>query len=253
MACQWMRVDAGGYELEVESTGSGGRAFVCVHGLVDTRGIWNELAPWLERYGRVVRFDQRAHGASGAPPGPYRREDLAADVVAILDRLEIERGILIGHSLGGIVALTAALAHPDRVAGLVLLGTASECSEKVAGWYERIACAAERDGLEGIRRAIYGQEARRPIVGDPQGLAHVTRTLKSLHSDPLTPKLASVRVPTLLLVGERDPMGTGASVIIQRQIPGAQLMVLAERGHWLHREDPEAIHAAMCEQGMLGA
>ncbi len=235
------RLDVGAHRLRVASSGSGPPDFVCLHGLVDTLEIWDRLAGPLSERGRALRFDQRGHGESDAPAGPYRREDLAGDAIALLDRLEIERAVLVGHSLGGIVAMTAALAHPHRVAGLVLIGTASRCNEKVAGWYERIARAGERDGTAGLARAIYGEKASREVAGDACGIAHVTRTLVSLYDDPLTPRLAGLACPTLLLVGEKDPMGPKASRIIAEQAPRATLRVVPDRGHWLHVEAPERV------------
>ena len=234
-------VDVGGHALRVETRGAGPPHFVCLHGLADTLATWSRLAPGLAPHGQVVLVDQRAHGGSDAPPGPYRREDLATDVRGLLDRLAIDGAVLIGHSMGGVVALTTALAYPERVAGLVLLGTASEASPRVAAWYERIACAAEIDGLAGLARAIYGAGADRRVEGDPRGIAHVTRCLKSLAHDPLTPRLPAIACPVLVAVGENDPMGVGASVIIRRHIPGAQLEVIPGRGHWLHVEAPDLL------------
>jgi len=248
-----MHIDAGGHRLSFQLSGTGPPHFVCLHGLADTLEIWDGLTQRLAEHGQVIRFDQRAHGDSGAPAGPYRREDLAGDVCALLTELDVSRALLVGHSMGGIVAMCVALTEPERVAGLVLLGTASECSAKVAGWYERIARAGERDGIEGIRTAIYGARSRREIRGDAQGLAHVTRCLKSLHADPLTPKLATLRCPTLLLAGERDPMGPGASVILQRAVPGSKLEVVPGRGHWLHVEAPDTVFDAMSRYGFLSA
>lgn len=240
-----MRVDAGGHALRVETVGAAPPDFVCLHGLADAAEVWSAVAPALAARGRVVTLDQRAHGESDAPPGPYSREDLAADVVRVLDRLGIERAIVVGHSMGGIVAMTAALRNPERVAALVLLGSASQASERVAGWYERIATAAETDGLEGIRRAIFGERSRRALRGDARGLASFTRCLKSLNADPLTPKLAALRCPTLVLVGENDPMGAAASSIIAGQVPAATLETVPGRGHWLHVECPEVVVAAI--------
>ena len=119
------------------SQGDEMRHFTCLHGLVDTLDIWKRLVPDLETRGRVTRLDQRGHGQSGAPPGPYTRADLASDVAAVLDAEGIDQTILVGHSMGGIVAMETALLYPDRIAGLVLIGTTSECREKIADWYER--------------------------------------------------------------------------------------------------------------------
>jgi len=234
-------IDAGGHRVHVDISGNGPPDLVCLHGLVDSVAIWDRVTPSLAERGRVVRLDQRGHGRSEAPPGPYRREDLASDVAAVLADRAIERAVLVGHSMGGIVSMTTALCHPDRVAGLVLIGTASQCNEKVAGWYERIAVAGERDGNAGLARAIYGEKTRKQIAGDAQGIAHVTRTLKSLYEDPLTPKLSAIRCPVLLVVGEKDPMGPKASAIISEGLPDARLEIIPDCGHWVHVEQPEVL------------
>ncbi|MAE96500.1 MAG: hypothetical protein CL910_17780 [Deltaproteobacteria bacterium] len=238
---RFRRVDAGGHELRLATQGEGPIDFLCLHGLVDRLEIWDRLAGPLSERGRVARLDQRGHGESEAPPGGYRREDLAADVSNVIRELGSPRVVLVGHSMGGIVAMTTALEHPEQVAGLVLIGTASQCSEKIAGWYERIALAGEKDGNAGLARAIYGEKSKKTILGDAQGIAHVTRTLKSLHDDPLTPKLASIACPVLLVVGDKDPMGPKASPIIAGQLPDAELAVVPDCGHWVHVEKPAAI------------
>jgi 3-oxoadipate enol-lactonase len=240
-------VDVGGHSIHSASSGDGARHFLCLHGLVDTGRIWDRLAPALEARGRVCRIDQRGHGTSEAPDGPYSRADLARDVVAVLDAENVAQTILIGHSMGGIVAMETALASPDRVAGLVLIGTTSECREKVAAWYERIALAGEKDGRDGLRRAIYGEKTKKEIVGNAQGIAHVTRMLKSLYDDPLTPKLGDVQCPALLAVGEKDPMGPKASEIVHGALPAgrADLVRIAERGHWLQLDSIDELVDAL--------
>jgi pimeloyl-ACP methyl ester carboxylesterase len=247
------RIDVGGHELRCRSEGPAHEraaeapTFVCLHGLVDTLEIWDKLAPALALRGHVVRFDQRGHGESDAPPGACTREDLAADVVAVLDAHRAPRAILVGHSMGGIVSLAAALRYPDRIAGLVLLGTASQCNERTAAWYERIAEAGERDGTDGLRRAIYGERSRRPVAGNARGIAAVTRMLGSLHSRPLTPELEKLACPVLLLVGEKDPMGSRATEIIAESLPAgaATLQVLPGCGHWIHVEAAAAVTDAI--------
>ncbi len=243
------RISLGRFELAVREGGSGALHFLGLHGLVDDLGIWDRIAPALEARGRFARMDLRGHGASGTPAAPCSRADLADDVVRVLDALAVERTVLVGHSMGGVVAMATALAHPDRVMGLVLIGTTSACNEKVAGWYERIALAGESDGCEGLGRAIYGKDSRKEIRGDAQGIAHVTRMLKSLHPDPLTPRLDQLACPVLLLVGEKDPMGPKASVIIHEALPPGRsdLVTLPGLGHWLHVEAPEHVVESLDE------
>ncbi len=235
------RVDVGGHALRVLTAGQGPPDLVCLHGLVDRLEIWERVAGPLAERGRVALVDQRGHGESDAPPGPYRREDLAADVSTLIGKLGAERAVLVGHSMGGIVSMTAALADPERVAGLVLIGTASQCNEKTARWYERIARAGEEDGLDGLRRAIYGDESRKEIRGDAQGIAHVTRALGSLYADPLTPKLSAIECPVLLIVGEKDPMGSRASSILASKLRDAELVSVPDCGHWVHVSHPGVV------------
>ncbi|MCP5042389.1 MAG: alpha/beta hydrolase [bacterium] len=240
-------IKIGDHAINVLSHGEGARHFTCLHGLVDTLDIWKRLAPALEMRGRVTRIDQRGHGASEAPAGGYSRADLAGDVIGVLDAEGIDQTILVGHSMGGIVAMEAALRYPKRIAGLVLIGTTSECRQRVADWYERIAVAAEQEGNSGLARAIYGDKSTKQIVGDPQGIAHVTRMLKSLFTDPLTSKLHEIRCPALMAVGEKDPMGPKASEIVHAALPEgrAELLRVPEKGHWLQLEAVDEVVAAL--------
>jgi 3-oxoadipate enol-lactonase len=85
------------------------------------------------------------------------------------------------------------------------------------------------------------------VRGDAQGISHVTRMLKSLFDDPLTPRLAELTCPVLLVVGEKDPMGPKASEIIHAALPAqrSELRTLPGRGHWLHVEAPVEVVAAL--------
>lgn len=234
---------AGGHRLHYAREGAGPVRFLCLHGLVDDLAVWDRLVPGLAERGGVLRFDQRGHGRSEAPPGPCTRSDLARDALAVLDAAGTQRALWIGHSMGGVVALQAALDHPERVAGLVLIGSTAACSERVAAWYERIARAGEREGCEGLARAIYGDRPR-PVRGDAAGIARVTRMLASLHADPLAPRLSRVRCPALVMVGEEDPMGARPSELLAAGIPRARLL-RAPAGHWVHVEAPEAVLAGL--------
>jgi pimeloyl-ACP methyl ester carboxylesterase len=232
-----MRLELGSHSLRVDASGPGPPHLVCLHGLADSLSIWTPLAAGLAELGGVVLVDQRAHGASSAPPGPYERLDLARDVIAVLDRLRIERAVLIGHSLGGIVAMQTAVTAPQRVQALIVIGAASQVSARAADWYRTIAATARAEGIGGLRRAIFGPQSTREIVGDPTGMAEITLCLASLHDDPLTPKLGALRCPALVLVGDKDTLGTAASEIIHGAIPGSRLQVMEGR-HWLHVERP---------------
>ncbi len=249
-----MITDTRSVELEHHTTrvavsGAGRPVFLCLHGLVDDLGIWDRLVPGLESRGTVVRYDQRGHGHAGAPPGPYSRDDLAADAIAVLDHFDVDRAILVGHSMGGIVAMAAALNYADRVAGLILIGTTAQASAKSADWYTKIAAAGISDGIEGLTRAIYGSDSDRPIKGDAVGISEVTRTLEQLHSDPLTPHLGDVKCPALLVVGEHDPLGAKATEICAAALDDATVEFVDDIGHWVHVQAPDHILSAFDNWG----
>lgn len=240
-------VDLPTHRTTVAVSGDGEPTFVCLHGLVDDLAIWDRLVPGLADRGTVVRYDQRGHGGAGAPPGPYTRDDLAADAIAVLDRLEIDSAVLVGHSMGGIVAMTAAINHPERVAGLVLIGTTGQASAKAAAWYTKIAEAGLTDGIDGLARTIYGPDKSRTIAGDAVGIAEVTRVLEHLHPDPLTPYLGQVQCRALLVVGEHDPMGVKATEICADSLRDSTVVNVDGVGHWVHVQAPDQVLDA-CDQ-----
>ena len=235
------RIDVGDHELRLVLAGEGPPDLLCLHGLVDRIEIWDRVAGPLAERGRLALLDQRGHGESGAPAGAYTREDLAADVSAVIHALGSRPTVLVGHSMGGIVSMTTALAYPEQIAGLVLIGTASQCNERTAGWYERIARAGEEHGMAGLRRAIYGEDSDKEIHGEARAIAQVTRTLKSLYESPLTPKLRQIECPVLLIVGDKDPMGPRASSILASQLPRAELVTVPDCGHWVHVSRPGVV------------
>jgi rifampin ADP-ribosylating transferase len=100
-----------------------GPAVVLLHAWAEATGSFDRLVPRFPRWLRVVAFDQRGHGGASRPADGYRLMDFAADVVAVLDHLGIERATLLGSSSGGYVAQQVARLHPLRIAGLVLVGS----------------------------------------------------------------------------------------------------------------------------------
>jgi pimeloyl-ACP methyl ester carboxylesterase len=114
-------LDRGGVSLAYEEVGAGDPPLVLVHGIASHRGFW---APQLQRFGadhRVVAVDLRGHGASDAPVQRYPIAALADDVGWMCEQLGVTRPVVIGHSLGGIVALELAATRPELVAGAVMI------------------------------------------------------------------------------------------------------------------------------------
>ena len=223
--------------MSQHSFASTGLSTISISGIASSRG-WNSGAP----------LSATTNAATATPdrrPGPYTRDDLAGDAIAVLDHLDVDRAILVGHSMGGIMAMSAALRHPDRVSALVLIGTTSQTNEKSAAWYEKIAEAGFAEGVAGLARTIYGPDANRAIRGDAVGISEVTRTLGQLYPDPLTPYLGGVACPALLIVGEHDPLGARATEICAEALPDATVEYIDDVGHWVHRQAPDRILSAL--------
>ena len=115
-------VDVRGARLHVAEIGSG-PAVLLVHGWPQHWWAWRSLMPLLAAEFRVLALDLRGFGWSEATPRGYRKDELAEDVVGVLDALEIDRVNLVGHDWGGIVGILACLKHPDRIARFAAMNT----------------------------------------------------------------------------------------------------------------------------------
>jgi pimeloyl-ACP methyl ester carboxylesterase len=237
------RIDLGTHALRIRESGAGGDAYVLLHDFLDGPATWEPVAAGLAERGRVIALQQRGHDDSTAPPGPCRAEDLAGDVLAVLDVLGVARATLVGHGLGGIVGLAAALASPKRVARLVLVETPVEQDAAGARLWAEIVRAGEVNKLQGLARASWGPMSRRTVEGDGVALTEIARLLHGLHEAPLAPRLAAIACPTLVLAGERDARGAADARALAERIPGAQVAQVAGAGAAPHVEQPGAVVA----------
>lgn len=234
--------------LHVAEAGEG-TPVVLLHGLTATHRYVVMGSRALERSGhRVVAYDARGHGASDPAPQPsaYGYEDLAADLLRVLDERGIGRAVLAGASMGAHTALRVALEHPDRVAGLVVVTPAYD-----AQTFDDPAGLARWDALsEGLRDG--GVEGFVAAYGEPSGdpawretLLTVLRQRLSAHEHPeavadalrAVPRsrpfgdldeLAAIAVPTVV-VADRDDADPGHPLAVGEAyaaaIPGASLLV----------------------------
>ncbi len=210
-----------------------------VHGLVASLEHWSSVSRVLSAQGfRVLRYDLRAHGSTTALQEPCSRHDLAADLVGLLDALGIARTAVIGHSAGGVIAQQTALDFPERVSALGLIGTSSACNDKAAGWYSQCIEVARDKGGAALMQ-LMGANPEKVAVPDGPGIVPVIEAMRSLNTDPLTERLRALQVPTLIIVGDKDFLGVGGSVILSRAIGGSELEIVPGRGHGIYQEDPD--------------
>ena len=234
-----MIVSANGLSHRCERSGrKSSPAVLFIHGLAASLDVWRSQASLLGEGFDVVRYDLRSHGGSEPVRRRCTRSELAADAIGVLDALGIESAFFVGHSAGGVIAMHAALEHPKRVRGVVLVGTASECNDKTAAWYRRTAEKARNEGGEVALEAM-GMRREGAPVPDGGGLAELALAMSTLNSEPLTERLQGLRTPTLIIVGDKDFLGVGGSVILSRAIVASELEIVAGRGHGIYLEDPE--------------
>jgi pimeloyl-ACP methyl ester carboxylesterase len=264
------RVRTGAGWLAGADTGTG-EAIVLLHGLASTHRWWDLVTERLPGL-RVVRFDQRGHGESGAPPDGYDLEHLAADTLAVLDALDLDRVVLAGHSLGAGVALRVAAQRPERVAALACVDGGVYDHRQLFGadWPQaRTAMVRPRRGrvtAAVLRAWLAGTDL--PAAALPAILANYTETGSDgalrlrlgpepeerlahdlWRQDPV-PLLAAVRAPVLVLAARQgDPREDGprqASVEQARALLGSLLTARwLDGGHELPLHRPDQVADAL--------
>lgn len=233
-----------------------GPALVLLHGLTDSWHSFDLVLAHLPSSVRTVAISQRGHGDSGKPDTGYRLRDFAADLVGVLDRLEIERALVVGHSSHGLVAQRVALDHPHRVSGIVLesaFATLRGNTDLERFVRERIAPL--RDPIDpAFVREFQSGTFGRPIP-EPFLATMVAESLKvparvwreafeALLTEDLSQQLAAIAVPALLICGASDPLFTpDRQTALAAALPNSTLAVYAGVGHTPHWEEPRRFAA----------
>ncbi|MDF1521422.1 MAG: 3-oxoadipate enol-lactonase [Trueperaceae bacterium] len=233
----------------------GSPALVFVHSLGTELRIWDDVVARLPA-NRRVRVDLRGHGLSDAPPGDYALATLASDVLRVLDRLGVTEAVWVGVSIGGQVALQAALDAPERVAGLVLLDTAARIGDREAWEARRAEVRAE--GLAASADAVVGRWFA-PASRDPLAFRGYRNLLlrtpaagylgacAALRNADLRDRTAGIAAPALVLCGSEDAATPPALVRgLADALPDARYVEIAGAGHLpsLDRPDEVAAHVA---------
>ncbi len=234
-------------QLRVRDEGESKRPpLVCVHGAGSSSVVWMDVVRRLSPQRRVVAPDLPGHGQSDRwhPPDDVTIAMYRDAVGTVCAQLKIERAVLIGHSMGALVALAAAAAWPERVAGLILVGgglklpVAPEIFVRLTGdfprfgkWFSRLAWSPSTP-LDVVER--WGAVA---FTADQEITTADFRAVDRFDGAPLAPK---VRTPTLVLGGADDLMTPPRlSHELAGAIPGARAVIVPDAGHMLMLEAPE--------------
>jgi pimeloyl-ACP methyl ester carboxylesterase len=236
-----------------------GAPLVLVHGFMGNMRTWAPVLPALSAQRQVVTYDHRGHGDSpntGDAAG-YTFDQLVADFAALLDALGLQRFHLLGHSMGGVVAMRYALDHADRVASLIPMDTAAVASGGDNEGFMRMGVELARtQGMQALFDTIGA------ALPDAPELAEMRDSLRHdlLAMDPLAfvafgeellaypsflDRLADLDLPATVLVGENDTGLRDAAALMAATLPQATLSVIENAGHNPHQENPAAWLAAV--------
>jgi 3-oxoadipate enol-lactonase len=241
-----------------------GDPFVLIHGFTGSKLDFQDQLPWFTGQCRMLAYDQRGHGES-SNVGPYTLESLTGDLFGFLDAMGIDQCHLLGHSLGGMVALRGLLAQPGRFKSAVLMDTApygmSLFEDKVRAQLNSLVteqgCAALLNGMQGqpqnavVQRGMdfLGEREhwRRIRVKleqmDPQAFVDLGHALTEQAS--VQAQLSGLTTQVTVMVGEHDKAFTRAAKEMAVALPNAQLVTIKDAGHSPQYENAEAWQTAI--------
>jgi pimeloyl-ACP methyl ester carboxylesterase len=233
-----------------------GQPILFLHGWPDSWFSFSRVLELLPDSIRALAIDQRGFGDSDRPDSSYTIPELAADAVAFLDALGIARTTLVGHSFGSFVARQVAIANPDRVAALVLIGTGFKGANAVTRQLQNDMRELPDPIPVEFARDFQATTAYRPVPTDfferiiveslklPPRLWRLAMDRLVEYDD--THQLAQIKAPTLLLWGEHDAIFSRSEQdSFLAALPTARIRVYEETGHCPNWEQPERV-AATC-------
>jgi 3-oxoadipate enol-lactonase len=247
-------------ELRYEFRGKRGSPALAFTGSLGTDlTMWQLQADVLKPHFCTLRYDLRGHGASEVPPGPYSMDDLGSDLVALLDRLGIERASLCGLSIGGMISMWVAAHAPERVERLVLCCTSARLGP-AESWLER-AAIVRAEGVQAVADAVldrwfsprFTQSHPEVIERMRAGLNATPREgyagcCEAIAAMDLTGDLSLITAPTLVVSATEDPSTPPEhGRRIAELIPGARFEVVPNARHIASIEQADLITALIQE------
>ncbi len=229
------------------------------HSLGSDMHLLDAQAKLLSSRFKVLQIDLRGHGGSPVPPPPYSMAGLAEDVHDLFSRLGINETAWLGVSLGGMVGLTHALAHPGVITRMVLADTTAGYPEAAhASWRDRIA-AVRQKGMEAVVEGTIGRWFTPDFIArEPNVIERFRATIRATAPDGFIgcceaivgynvhARLGQIAVPTLVLVGAEDQATTpDMAKAIADGVPAARWQVIESAAHQSNIEQPETFNAAL--------
>jgi pimeloyl-ACP methyl ester carboxylesterase len=242
-----------GVTLEyVQHGNADGVPMILLHGITDSWRSFEWMLPHLPPTVNAFAVTMRGHGGSGKPAHGFTPADYAADVAAFMDALALDRAVIVGHSMGSAAALRFALDYPARTRALVMLGGTASWQANAVGSELVPAFAALGDPVD--HHFAHEFQASTVATDVPHILDVATResvrvpayvwreAMAGLQASDMTPRLAELTVPTLIMWGDKETVATRAEQqTLATGIRGARLIVYEGAGHAIHWDQPAAV------------
>jgi pimeloyl-ACP methyl ester carboxylesterase len=256
-------VESSGVRIHYTRTGGEKPPLVIAHGLFDDALCRTPLIRELEPDYDVIAYDARAHGRSDAPESGYEMDDRVADLVAVLDGLDVDRAILVGHSMGGSTVASTAARHPERVRGVVVIDPAGmlsfdggdrtdEVREQIRWWHDhsKAALVEADDELRGHVEA--GEEELAALLADAR--LRLSQRIVAIAREgypDLGDVYPEIEAPTLILKADAEGDARARDEEIAALLPDGRLVHVDDAGHCVFRDQRTAATAEL--RAFLGA
>lgn len=247
-----------GVKLYYEVHGEG-VPVVFTHGFAGTTWMWHQQVLVLSEKYKLVVWDMRGHGQSESPPsaGQYSIDIVVDDLYHLLHSLNVERAVIGGLSMGGYLSLRFYMSHPEMVMGLILMDTGPgyRNATHMAEWNKDVERRAKLldHGIKAfasdLGTTILNTYTPQNLMlkQNPVGLAHMARNVMAQHDTAVISVLGDIKVPVLILVGDRDTPFLRSSEYMAKAIPNAEYVVIPSAGHSSNIDNADAFNKAVLD------
>ncbi len=238
--------------------GAGDEAIVFVHGMAGAIGTWRQVLELLPKEYRAYALDMRGHGQSGKP-GSYQLTEFVEDIYAFSRELGIGRFTYVGHSMGGTLGLRFALDHPDVLKAMFLVAHFPVHEWMTTDMQAPVLAMTGSDDYPSAMKFMFGSpdmtrgvlasmfatppsgELMNEVINDAMATdpAAIGDCFTWMLSSGLEPRLGDIRVPTLILVGAKDPTSPDGSRRDANAIKGGRFELFEDAGHFIPIESPQ--------------
>ncbi len=265
-------VDVDGLEVHYKTVGTGEPTLVLLHGFGANTSSWEQVLTPLSEHGTVIAYDRPAFGLTERPltwqgENPYSPEAQMSIVIGLLDALNIDSAVLMGHSAGGTIAAATALAYPERVDALMLVDAAIYTGGGSPAWIQPLFSTPQMQRIGPLIARAFAQRSDQFLESSWHEPANITDEIENGYQKPfqakhwdvglweliaashplnLPDRIDQLDLPTLVVSGENDNIVPLAdSQRLANELPNAQLSIFPACGHVPQQECPQAFLEAV--------